>query len=66
MRIEGGNGRDAFAIAILDSNNNDKTKRYRVIKIDIKNVGRNYDSTPNIIIDEPHINKNCKLCCKIN
>lgn len=66
VRIEGGNGRDAYAIAILDSNNKDKTKRGRVVKIDIKNVGRNYDSTPNIIIDEPQNNKNCKLCCKIN
>lgn len=66
VRIEGGNGRDAYALAILDSNNKDKNKKGRVIKIDIKNVGRNYDSTPNIIIDEPKINKNCKLCCKIN
>ena len=66
VKIEGGNGSDAFAIAILDMNNKDKKKQGTVIKIEIKNVGRNYNSTPNIIIESPETNHKCKLCCKIN
>tara|TARA_Y100000590_G_C15688681_1_gene1002602 strand:+ start:889 stop:1584 length:696 start_codon:yes stop_codon:yes gene_type:complete len=66
INVLGGNGTDAYAIALLDIDNKDKTKRSGIKKIEIKNAGRNYNSTPTISIEAPRTNHKCKLCCKIN
>ena len=34
------------------------------IGIELQNRGRNYNSTPKIIIEAPKTNHTCKLCCK--
>lgn len=64
IMIVGGNGSDALCSAILDVDNPDKSKRTSIKKIEIKNSGRNYNSTPRILIENPSSNHKCKLCCK--
>ena len=55
--IVGGNGRDAHCIPRLNNNGS-------IVNIEIKRNGVNYDSTPKVIIEEPHTEHKCKLCCK--
>ena len=64
IMIVGGNGSDALCSAILDVDNPDKSKRTSIKKIEIKNSGRNYNSTPKVLIENPSSNHKCKLCCK--
>ena len=64
IMIIGGNGSDALCSAILDVDNKDKSKRTCINKIEIKNSGRNYNSTPEVVIENPTSNHKCKLCCK--
>ena len=64
IMIMGGNGSDAVCAAILDVDNSDKSKRTGIKKIEIKNSGRNYNSTPQVLIENPSSNHTCKLCCK--
>jgi hypothetical protein len=64
IMIIGGNGSDAVCSAILDVDNSDKSKRTSIKKIEIKNSGRNYNSTPKVLIENPSSNHKCKLCCK--
>lgn len=60
--ILGGNGSDALCSAILDVDNSDKNKRTSIKKIEIKNSGRNYNSTPQILIEPPKSNHKCEMC----
>lgn len=64
IMIVGGNGSDALCSAILDIDNKDKSKRTSIKRIEIKNSGRNYNSTPEVLIENPSSNHKCKLCCK--
>jgi hypothetical protein len=64
IMIVGGNGSDALCNAILDIDNPDKSKRTSIKKIEIKNSGRNYNSTPKVVIENPSSNHKCKLCSK--
>ena len=64
VMIVGGNGSDALCSAILDVDNKDKMKRSSIKKIEVKNSGRNYNSTPQVLIENPHTNHKCQLCCK--
>ena len=58
ISILGGNGADARAKCILDQ------KKKCLKKIELISRGRNYTSTPTIIIEKPKSNNVCKLCCK--
>lgn len=64
IMIVGGNGSDALCSAILDIDNPDKSKRTSIKKIEIKNSGRNYNSTPKVVIENPSSNHKCNLCSK--
>ena len=58
ISIIGGNGDDAKAKCTLD----EKNKCIKEIRLISR--GRNYTSTPTIVIEKPTSNHVCKLCCK--